>query len=542
MKKSLRFAFTVFSLVTALAPCVAGAQDFSGNPLMQAFVTGDYNKMEELVRHGADVNASVGGKTLLHLVSDPMVSLAVAANAMGITSAKQVTNEQQAQLMQMMTTPESSERMVPLVKWLIAHHARVDIQDGGGNTPLHVAAQNSYLRNARVFLENGASVNTPNSLGYTPFYIALEKSPALAQLMLARKPDVGIQPPGRTQYIHLAVRSGNLELIKYVVGRGADLNGGDDQLKTPYEIALDSNNQQVMDYLKSANANAPANARLRGSMVFDYVNDDRNLDRVEALIGQGANVNEPRLSSYTPTSMQPSEMTKLSMTCSPLYGAIRSGQRGMTKLLIDNGANPDIACADGRTPLQAAVERGDLMIVHMLVEKGANVNKRGSLDTPPVFSAIYRREEVLKYLVAHGAKLDAHGSGGRTILQDAVRSGDDAPSHEQTIARMDLLIKLGAALNDHDAQGNGLLHEASIYGRLTDIVSYLISKGLDVNEKNNQGVKPIHLAARSGNKDLVRLLLAHGATIEYGDPDKMIQLATQVHQLEMVEWVKTGFR
>jgi ankyrin repeat protein len=538
MKTILRFAVTVFAIVTGLVPRLATAQDLASNPLLQAFVTGDYNKMEELVKQGADVNASVGGKTLLHLVSDPLVNLAVAANAMGITQFKRATNDQQAQLMQIMSTPENAERMVPLIKWLIAHHAQVDIQDGGGNTPLHVAAENRYLQNADVFLQNGASVNIPNYLAYTPFLIALEKSPPLAHRMLTKHPDLRIQPQG-TRYIHLAVRSGNIDLVKYVVERGADLNEVDEQRKTPYEIALEGNNQQVMDYLRSANAKAPANTPLSGSLIFDYVGSDRNLANVEALISQGANINETRSSLYDPSNVRPREMTELLKTCSPLYGAIRAGQRGMTKLLVDNGANPNIACADGRTPLQAAVESGDLMVISMLVESGADVNKVGSHNTPPVFN--YRREEVLKYLVAHGAKLDTHEMGGRTILQDAVMSAVGAPSADRAIARIDLLIKLGAPVNDHDAQGNGLLHEACIYG-LTDIADYLMSKGLDVNEKNNQGIKPIHLAARSGKKELVRLLVAHGATVENGDADKMVQLASQMHQLEMVEWIKKGFR
>ncbi|MBW2173360.1 MAG: ankyrin repeat domain-containing protein, partial [Deltaproteobacteria bacterium] len=47
-------------------------------------------------------------------------------------------------------------------------------------------------------------------------------------------------------------------------------------------------------------------------------------------------------------------------------------------------------------------------------------------------------------------------------------------------------------------------------------VKLLISKGVDVNVKNDEGLTLLHCAARDGHKEIVELLLAHGADVNVG--------------------------
>ncbi len=47
-------------------------------------------------------------------------------------------------------------------------------------------------------------------------------------------------------------------------------------------------------------------------------------------------------------------------------------------------------------------------------------------------------------------------------------------------------------------------------------VKLLISEDADVNVKNNEGLTPLHYAAREGHKEIVELLLAHGADVNIG--------------------------
>ena len=59
---------------------------------------------------------------------------------------------------------------------------------------------------------------------------------------------------------------------------------------------------------------------------------------------------------------------------SPLHGAASSGQATVVRLLLRNGADPNIHASDtGMTPLHWASGWGNLSVVRALVEGGANI-------------------------------------------------------------------------------------------------------------------------------------------------------------------------
>lgn len=74
-----------------------------------------------------------------------------------------------------------------------------------------------------------------------------------------------------------------------------------------------------------------------------------------------------------------------------------------------------------------------------------------------------------------------------------------------------LLIAKGADLNTKDQQQRRTsLHYAAENGRIT-LVELLIAKGANVNAKAKKGVRPLALAGRTGDRDLIELLKRHGA-------------------------------
>jgi ankyrin repeat protein len=110
-----------------------------------------------------------------------------------------------------------------------------------------------------------------------------------------------------------------------------------------------------------------------------------------------------------------------------------------------------------------------------------------------------------EFLIAKGADINAKGPfGGNTPLTLAIDQGD-----QDTIK---LLIYKGADVNARMDSGQTALHWCCFYGQShKDKAEVLIANGADINAKDNEGRTPLWWAKDRGNKQMVELLLKHGA-------------------------------
>lgn len=75
---------------------------------------------------------------------------------------------------------------------------------------------------------------------------------------------------------------------------------------------------------------------------------------------------------------------------------------------------------------------------------------------------------------------------------------------------VEFLLAAGADVNAQDKGGLIPLHNASSYGHV-DVAALLIRHGTSVNAVDKWGYTPLHEAAQKGRTQLCSLLLAHGA-------------------------------
>jgi ankyrin repeat protein len=90
----------------------------------------------------------------------------------------------------------------------------------------------------------------------------------------------------------------------------------------------------------------------------------------------------------------------------PLHLAAFFGHRETAAMLIDRGADT-VACSKNEianTPLHAAIAGGRAAVAELLVERGADVNAVANGLTPLGIAAGREDQEMMTYLIAHGAE------------------------------------------------------------------------------------------------------------------------------------------
>lgn len=119
--------------------------------------------------------------------------------------------------------------------------------------------------------------------------------------------------------------------------------------------------------------------------------------------------------------------------------AARLGHRSLVELLIARKASVTRRTPHGDTALMFASLKGHGGIAELLVKHGAQVNQSGW--TPLHYAAFEGRAEVIKFLLAKGAEVDAQAPNGYTALMLAARGGHLEAARQLLYADPDLTAK-----------------------------------------------------------------------------------------------------
>ena len=172
-------------------------------------------------------------------------------------------------------------------------------------------------------------------------------------------------------------------------------------------------------------------------------------------------------------------------------------------MLINAGANVNIADESGTTALSYAAKHGMADIAKMLIYAGANVNFLDKYGGTPILDAVFsNRPDIVKILIEAGAHVN---TGSMPILY--------ATEHGMAEVAI-LLIKAGAYVNMGRKDGTTALMYACAHG-MADVVKMLIEAGAYANIANKDGVSALFNAAEHGRADVAKLLIEAGAYVNY---------------------------
>jgi ankyrin repeat protein len=413
---------------------------------------------------------------------------------------------------------------------LIKQGADVRERRSDGTTALHWAAHHGELELARRLLKAGADPDARNDYGSTP--------------------------------IQEAANRGDAELLRVLLKAGADPQTTNDEGETALMTVARTGNVDAARVLIKAGADVNAVESWRGQTALMWASSQGQPAMVRLLLESGADPNAasaPRNWARTTTAeprpqwRPPGEFTALQL-------AAREGCAGCARELAKGGAELDTASPDGITALLFAILNARFDTAKVLIEAGADVNIADKWGRAPLYSAIdYNTTprggrpdrpspdvttplQIAAMLLDRGAQIDFQLKAFPPYrLLGPDRGGDSLLTTGSTpllraakacdVPAAKLLLERGAKVDlANSLQLTPLLVVAGSNWAITDtrgrfrneqhcieMARMLLDAGADINAVNNNGQSSLHAAARLGLKDLVRFLGERGADLSIKD-------------------------
>ena len=452
-----------------------------------------------------------------------------------------------------------------IVQLLIDSGSEIDAKDRHGETPLHYAAEGGYLDALNTLLAAGSDINCKDGENRTvierDFHMhragIAEAAVKAGASLDSIYEDVGLEQLVYCQDAQLlrdimqayelnlqralafAVDAEALNLVELLIDEGADIDA-----TIIIAFSRDSNEE-----------NLTCEKRMfHGEEFFRTVNVGRHADHIlVSLLTLAAMTNNEAIVRHLLRSGSRVDGSWWSEDLAPIHAASYQEDDAIAKVLLDAGANfgvfkdnndssldvgfreqvyliepylegkysqfkdlcicphLDIRCLFMGLALRNAAHFSHDKLVKALLDIGAWVNVPATCHTSTALQAAVKAQcmPAFQTLLAAGADVNAapEQQGGRTALQEAVQGADLQFGRD--------LIAAGANLDGSAAKYRGVsVLSYAIRGEETRMIDYLLAMNVNVNNPprvHGNGRTPLAEASISGNIELVRRLIYHGA-------------------------------
>ena len=464
-------------------------------PLHLASLSGKLGIVRLLLDHGADASTeTVDGSKLLHLVSFGQYE----CEADGVRVAElllELGAEVDTRTKDHLTPLHLASRYgkLDMVRLLLDHGADPEA-NGEGEKTLHKVSYGEYrsqedgVRVAQLLLERGADVNTRCNNHQTPLHIAsYVGNVEIVRVLLdhgadpeaVAEGDMGEKPLHMVSYGKYRSQHDGVRVAQLLLEHGADVNTRRDDHWTPLHIASHFGDIEIVRLLLDHGADPEANAEgdkgskpLHQVSYGKYRSQEDGVRVAQLLLEHGADINTRRNDHWT-----------------PLHIASHFWNIDIVRLLLNHGADPEANAEGdmGEKPLHQVssgnnrFQEDGVRVAQLLLERGADVNtRRNDHQTPLHAASCFGNVEIVRLLLDHGADPEANAEGDM----------GEKPLHK-------------VSYGEYGSQDDGVR-----------VAQLLLERGAHVDTRRNDHWTPLHVASYSGNVEIVRLLLDHGADPE----------------------------
>src|SRR5262244_2000387 len=396
---------------------------------------------------------------------------------------------------------------VAVLDRLLKASADVESPNGDGQTALMIIARSSNVEAAKLLLSHGANANAIEKFHEQTalMWAAAQSQPAMVKVLVDAGADVNARsrvnnwerqvtaearaiarPSGGLTPLLYAGRQGCAECVKILAEAGADLDLGDPDNVSPLLMASLNGRWDTAKYLinKGANLNkwdwwgqSPLYAAVDLNTLPHGGRPDRpsldettSLQLIQILLDKGANPNLQLklLPPFRSLGADRGVDQMLTIGATPLLRAAKAMDAPVIELLLKHGANPNLPNIRGMLPLAAAagvgsvdadtrgwfttedVQQRAIASLELFLKAGGDLNATDPQRGWTLLhgAAFWGWNDVVKYLVEKGAKLDSKDNRGFIPVDAALgkaggnsRGGQRIDVHQDTA---DLLKELMA--------------------------------------------------------------------------------------------------
>jgi len=331
------------------------------------------------------------------------------------------------------------------------------------------AAKADDLPAVLKLIKDHADVNAPANDGSSALlWAAFHSDAEMTKALLAAGAWVDTPNHYGVTPLLLASRNGDVEVMRALLEAGANPTRWHPEGETPLMAAARTGRVDAVKLLLSRGSLVNAADPFQEETALMWASAEGHVDMVKALLAAGA---DPNLKAHVSTITERKDADHPSGGFTALMFATRNGHTDVVEALIKGGADPKLTNADGATATIVAIVNDRFDLAKELLDLGADPND-GSL-----FFAV-----------------DMHDATTDMRAHDGSRMQPSHPNNLTALGMVKVLLDLGADVNKPFI---GALHSTTL------------CCGASINSS------PFYRAATAADIEVLKLMLAHGAKIEW---------------------------
>lgn len=372
-----------------------------------------------------------------------------------------------------------------------------------GRNYLMWAAYKGNVELMEYLIEKGANMDIVGDHGYTVMTFAAVggiKNTAVYDLMLEKGKKVDDATRSGATALHLLVSQlENPELLDYFQGKGLDIHATDKAGNNLFSYAASRGNMDMMNTLIGL------------GLDYKSLNDEGGNAMMFASEGYRGGSNGLPVYTYLDSlGIEADVVTYEGRT--PLHNLAWGAKNDeVMNFFLDKCVNVNQIDKEGNTAFINAMRGNKLANAEKLAPLTKDINHRNKDGYSALTYAIIRNSpKAVDFLLAGGADFTIKDAKGRNLVFHMFDSFN--PRNPTAFEKFLTMAKeKGLELTPTYEGGNTWAHMAIAEGEM-GLLEKAMELGVNINQKNEDGLTPLHLAAMNAkNKDLLALLIEKGA-------------------------------